>query len=264
MKKILLSVLILVSVNVIGQDRYFGQLYTSNVLGKGGLDIEVWHTSKFGHASGFYHQMAQRLEFEVGLGGRAQTAFYLNRFQTMSNNAAGDIETKNEIGFSNEWKFQLTKPAAKFGVGLYGELGIKGDELEWEGKFILDRAFGKNLFAFNLTAELEQEIEEENGKYKLELDATPVELALGYMRYVSPNAGLGIELRNNNTLEKGQWHNSVLFGGPTFNYRGGRWFVIVNYLPQWGNLHKTSYSPGKRELNSFEKNEARILLGFSF
>src|SRR3954462_10170017 len=146
MKQIILTVLLFTGITSLAQDRYFGQTYTSNVLGKGAVDLELWHTSQFGHASGFYHNMTQRIELEVGLSKKLQTAFYFNRYQTMSSNSAGELETKNEIGFSNEWKYQLSKPSAKFGIALYGELGVKGDEIEWEGKFIIDRAFGKNLF----------------------------------------------------------------------------------------------------------------------
>jgi hypothetical protein len=77
--------------------------------------------------------------------------------------------------------------------------------------------------------------------------------------------GLGFELRNYNQIvnEEG-WKNSVLYGGPTINYRTGKWFVIANYLPQWVNLHKTDYSPGSKVLDEQERTEARILVGISF
>jgi hypothetical protein len=63
------------------QDRYFGRTYTSNVLPKGSFDIELWHTSRFGHEGEYFHAMDQRMEYEVGLGGNLQTAFYFNHFQ---------------------------------------------------------------------------------------------------------------------------------------------------------------------------------------
>ena len=245
------------------QDRYFAQTYTTDILGKGAVDMELWHTSRIGHASGFYHGMDQRMELEVGLGKNWQTAFYFNRFQEMESDSAGNIQNESEIGFSNEWKYRISKPGAKFGVALYSELGVKGDEVELETKLILDRAFGKNLFAFNLVYEIEEEIEKEKDKFRLHTSETPVELDLGYLRYVNPNLGLGIELRNNNLITDGHWKNSVLFGGPTINYRGGKWFVIANFLPQWVNLRKTSFSPGKRVLDTREKSEARIIFGIS-
>ena len=263
MKKLSIFFALMISMSAFAQDRYFGQTYTSNVLPKGGVDLEVWHTSRMGRSTGFYHGMDQRLELEFGLGNKLQTAFYFNKFTKMTSNSLNEIETKSEIGFSNEWKYLLSRPTSKVGVALYGEFGVKGDELEWEGKLIIDRAFGKNLFAFNLVGEVEQEFEFENGKFKLETEKTPVELDFGYMRFVHPNLGLGVELRNNNSISKGKWENSVLFAGPTVNYRNDRWFIVANFLPQVRNLRRSSASPAKQEYNDREKVEARILLGIS-
>ena len=74
------KVLAIVSVLLIGfiakaQDRYFARTYTSNVLPKGAIDLEFWHTSRFGHKNQFYHAQDQRMEFEFGLGKNLQTAF---------------------------------------------------------------------------------------------------------------------------------------------------------------------------------------------
>jgi len=262
MKKIFSILLLLIAISSYAQDRYFGQTYTSDILQKGGVDLEVWHTSRFGHSTGFYHGMDQRMELELGLGGKVQTSFYFNRFQEMEGDSNG-INSESEIGFSNEWKYRITRPSAKYGIALYGELGVKGDELEWEGKFIIDHAAGKNLFAANLVAELEQEVEKVNNKYALHTSQTPVELDLAYMRFIKPDLGIGFELRNNNRIVKGNWQNSILFGGPTLNYRAERWFVIVNYLPQWVNLHKSLVSPGNKDLVNYERNEIRLLFGIS-
>jgi hypothetical protein len=84
------------------------------------------------------------------------------------------------------------------------------------------------------------------------------------MRNISYALGIGFELRNNNEIIRGHWENSVLFGGPTINYRSDRWFVIANYLPQWANLRKTSAFPDKKVLNDMERMEARIIAGISF
>ena len=85
------------------------------------------------------------------------------------------------------------------------------------------------------------------------------------MYNINTNFGLGFELRNHNEIAKGKgWEHSVLFGGPTINYRTGKWFVIANYLPQWVNLHKTQYAPGSKVLDEHERTEARILVGISF
>jgi hypothetical protein len=262
-----LTVLLLFTIilqNAHAQDRYFARTYTSNVLPKGNFDIELWHTSRFGHEGQYYHAMDQRMEFEVGLGKQVQTAFYFNRYQKSFTDSTDNISHTSEIGFSNEWKWKVTNPASKLGVALYGELGVKGDELELETKIILDRSFGKNLLAFNAIYELEAEAERENGENELELEETPLEFDLAYMYNVSINLGLGVEVVNHNDISKGHWNNSVLYAGPTLNYRGDRWFFIANYLPQIRNLHKTDVSPKNRVLDEHERSEARILVGFSF
>lgn len=246
------------------QDRYFGRTYTSNVLPKGNFDIELWHTSRFGHEGEYFHAMDQRMEYEVGLGKNLQTAFYFNHFQKSISDNTGHINQSSEIGFSNEWKWKVSRPTSPLGVALYAELGVKGDELESEMKLILDRSFGKNLVAFNAVYEMEAEAERENAENEFKFEETPVEFDLAYMRNFSTSFGAGVEVVNHNDLRKGKWDNSVLYAGPTINYRGDKWFFIANYLPQLSNLHKTADFPKNKVLDEHERAEARILIGFSF
>jgi len=265
MKKLLLllpAVSFLTATNA--QDRYFGRTYTSNVLSKGSFDIELWHTSRFGHEGQYFHAMDQRMEYEVGLGRHVQTAFYFNRFQKSASDSNNNISQSSEIGLSNEWKWKVSKPTSPLGIALYGELGVKGDELELETKLILDKSFGRNLLAFNAVYELEAEAERENGENEFELEETPLEFDLAYMHNFSTAFGAGIELRDHNEIVKGLWEHSVLFAGPSVNYRGDRWFLIVNYLPQIVNLHKSPAAPKNKVLDEHERAEARILIGFSF
>lgn len=268
MKKILLvTTVIFCLATVQAQDRNFVRTYQSTVLPKGAIDLEFWHTSRFGHTGQFFHAQDQRMEVEFGLGKNWQTAFYFNRFQKRFSESTDGTTTSNEIGFSNEWKVKLSDPVAnKLGVALYGEWGIKGgDEIELETKIILDKVIGKHLFAFNGVYEFEKEFEWENGKIKSDGYEMPVELDFAYMYNASKNIGVGFELRNHNEIAKGEgWEHSVLFGGPTINFHSNRWFVIANYLPQWVNLRKTDVAPGNKVLDEHERAEARILIGISF
>ncbi len=267
MKKIMLLSIISVSIlNIQAQDRNFARTYGSTVLPKGSIDIEFWHTSRFGHAGQFFHAQDQRMELEFGLGKDVQTAFYFNRFQQRFSEGANGTTTSNEIGFSNEWKWRFQPPKRKVpGMALYGEWGIKGgDELELELKFIADRNFGKNMLAFNAVVEHEREFTWKNSKLKSDDWESPVEFDLAYMYNINRTWGIGMELRNFNAIGKGNgWEYSILSGGPTITYWGDRYFIIANYLPQWINLHKTSEAPGNKVLNEQERAEARILLGIS-
>ena len=266
MKQLIVFAICICSLSSKAQDRSFARTYTSTVLPKGAIDLEFWHTSRFGHANQFYHAQDQRMELEFGLGKNLQTAFYFNRYQKRFSEASNGTTTSNEIGFSNEWKFKLSDPTAnKIGSALYFEAGLKGgDEVELETKIILDKYVGKSLFAFNGVAEFEKEFEWKNNSVKSEGWTTPIEFNLAYLYNIKPTLGLGFEIVNKNEIAKNQgWKNSVFYAGPTLNFRGGQWFVIANYLPQLANVHKTIYSPGTKVLDKNERAEARILLGIS-
>jgi hypothetical protein len=264
MRKYYLSIILLIF-NFIGgaQDRFFGRTYTSDILQKGAVDLELWHTSRFGHSNEFFHAMDQRMELEVGLGKRVQTAFYFNHFQKSFSDSSGDIIHRTELGFSNEWKWQVNNPLSKTHMALYGELGIKGDEIELETKLIMDRSFGKSLLAFNIVYEQEYEFEREGKKSELELEKTPFEFDLAFMHYYKPDVGIGIEAVSKNELMKGKLNNSLLYLGPSINYRADSWFLVLNYLPQLANLHKTAAYPHNKDLVDHERAEMRLVLGFS-
>lgn len=268
MKKILIvaALFIMLITTVKAQDRFFARTYNTNVLPKGRIDLELWHTSRFGHKGQFYHAQDQRMEFEMGLGKNLQTAFYFNRYQKRFNEGTDGTTTSSEIGFSNEWKWKLSDPSTnKLGLALYGEWGIKGgDEVELESKIILDKYIGKSLFAFNGVVEYEKEFEWEGGEIKSDEWELPVEFDFAYMYNLKPSLGIGFEIRNRNDIAKGKgWENSILYGGPTINYRTSNWFIIANYQPQWVNLHKTSYAPNSKVLDEHERTEVRILLGIT-
>ena len=267
MKKIqlMLSLALMISSGVVAQDRYFARTYTSDVLPKGRVDLELWHTSRFGHKGQFYHGQDQRMEVEIGLGKNLQTAVYFNRFQTRYSEGSEGTVLDNQIGFSNEWKWKLRDPAAhKLGVSLYGEWGLKGgDELELETKLILDKIFGKNLLAFNAVYEYEREFEWSNNKVESGKLQT-AELDLGYQYFLKPGLGVGLELVNTNKIsDEHGWEYAVLFGGPTLNFKKDKWFIILNYLPQLGNLHQTVSAPAKKVLDDHERVEARFIVGIS-
>lgn len=268
MKKIELTAIsiLLFSACSFAQDRYFARTYTTNVLPKGAIDLEFWHTSRFGHKDQFFNAQDQRMELEFGLGKNVQTSFYFNRYQKRFSETASGTSVSNEIGFSNEWKWKLSDPDAnRIGFALYEEWGVKGgDELELETKLIFDKNIGKNIFAFNVSVEFEKEFEWNGNKVDANNWAAPVELNFGYQYLVNPKLGLGFEIRDHNDIAKTDgWKNAVFFGGPTINFRNDKWFVIANYLPQWGNVHKTSFAPSSKVLDDLERTEARIIIGIS-
>ena len=281
MKKhlIVIALIILFSERTFSQDRVFTRTYQSNVLSKGGFDFEYWttlRTGKVGHGSpfAFGRHLDSRYEMEFGLGKNIQTAFYLNTYNfkyAMLDSSATSFPTQTQIetSFSNEWKFKLSDPVAnKIGSALYLEATAGSDEYELEGKIILDKRYNNDLFALNLVGEcdLETVVEKQaNNIVRVNKLFTPIEIDYAYMHFFGTNCGIGLEISNRNLLSEDHgWEHSVLFGGPTFYFNQGRFFVVFNALPQIINLRKTDVAPANRVLDVYEDFDFRLISGYSF
>ena len=262
------------SFSTFAQDRQFVRTYQSTVLPKGGMDLEAWSTFRTGREY-FFNRLDNRLEFEVGLSDKLQTAFYFNASHAafganidtlggIADTSMSGIFNQSEFSVSSEWKWKLLDPSANaIGLALYAEFGFSPSQIEIENKIIIDKKTDKNIFALNLVNEYEIKYGVEKGKTETEWEDEP-EIDLAYMRMVKKNLGLGLELRNSNEIEDGNWNFSALYGGPTLFYSGNKHFIILNVLPQWMNLHKTDDAPNNLVLNAREKVEIRLLVGFSF
>ena len=101
---------LLTSLMTAAQDRYFARAYTSNVLPKGTIDLEFWHTSRFERKDQFYFAQDQRIEFEAGSVHNIQTSLYLNNNHVRFSESKDETITKSELGFSNEWEWKLFDP----------------------------------------------------------------------------------------------------------------------------------------------------------
>ena len=278
MNRIKISILSLLSILLVqigkAQDRQFVRTYQSTVLPKGAMDMEAWSTFRTGREY-FFNRIDNRLEFEMGLCDKLQTAFYFNASHLafganidtlggIADTSVSGIFKESEFSISSEWKWKLLDPSANnFGLALYAEIGLAPSQIEIEKKIIIDKKTDKNIFALNLVNEYEIKYKVEKGETKTEWEDEP-EIDLAYMRMFKTNLGLGIELRNSNEIEDGNWNFSAMFGGPTLFYAGEKYFVILNALPQLANLHKTDDAPNNLVLNAREKLEVRLLVGFHF
>ncbi len=269
-----LTILISIPKEDFATDRNFGFTYESRTLQGGLKELEAYVTYKYGRED-YYSSLENRLEFEIGLGKKLQTAFYLNlKAQTspvsFTNAGIGtngelvlveysELRTKANIGFSNEWKYQLSDPSVnKIGSALYGEYTIATDEFELEGKIILDKSFNRFVTALNLTGELEWEAEhnELNTVYNLE---TKVQLDYGLSYHFSKNISGGFELRNSNVIEHGDWEHSALYAGPVFSYSQESWWMTLTIMPQVTDLIGSGLT-----LEDDEKVNARLLFSYLF
>ena len=244
-------------------DRHFGYTYETATMPKNSKELEMWTTARMGRDN-YYSRLDHRMEFETGLTDKLQTAFYLNWNQITGDDGAGGLTTSfNWEGFSSEFKYQLSNPAADpLGFALYGEVGYGTEATEVEAKLLFDKWVEPLMFAFNLVGELE--FEAESGEMELEeIEIVPL-LAVGYA--VSPAFWLGLEFRSHNEIakesgaEEMEFEHSALFLGPTLAYATSSWWMTFSVLPQIPGPKVTGDGP--LELQEHEYMEARLLFSF--
>lgn len=246
------------------QDRLFTYTYQSTVLNKGQRELEVWNTLRTGRDD-FYARLDHRTEFEIGLGGRLQTAFYLNltsKTKTVNESGVKSISTENEISFSNEFKLKLMDPVANpFGLALYGEYGIGSNEYELEGKLILDKKINNLTIAANGVFEAEFAPTYENNKLHWEKEnKMDYYLAVGYG--LSPKFHLTVESAFKNVYVEKELEHSALFAGLGFSYINENFWVNFTVMPQLKSLK--GETDNKLNLNEYEKVQLRLLFSYVF
>jgi hypothetical protein len=265
MRKILLFIAIVGFVTVNAQDRIFTYTYQSGVLSKGQKEIEVWSTFSNGREE-FYKGLKHRLEFEIGLGGKLQTAFYLNyayKKAVVEENGIQILESDAEFSFSNEWKLKLSDAVAdRIGSALYFEYTLSPLETELEGKIILDKQIGNFISAFNLVGEYEIEKEFTRDGTKLiseNENETKVEFIYGLSYRIKNNLNFGIEAMNQNQIAGSEWESSVLLSGPCFSYSTNSFWINLTFMPQIADL-----KGGGLELNDHERLQTRLIFSYVF
>jgi hypothetical protein len=261
MKKILFLFAFIAAMSTQAQDRVFTYTYQSNVLNKGQKEIEVWTTLGTGR-SDYYRGLNHSLEFEIGLGGKLQTAFYLNYGYSAAAGIDGtSLNFNNSYSFANEWKLKLSDPVAnKLGSAVYFEYVLAPAETELEGKLILDKQIGRFTHAFNLVGELELEKEYELDEAKWESEVeVKAEWNYGLSYRLRDNWFAGFEVMNRNVFEEGELEKSILSAGPGVAYVGSGYWINFTLMPQVTNL-----KGGGRSLTNDDGLQARLLFSYEF
>jgi len=265
MRKILFIAAMIVALGAKAQDRVFTYTYQSNVLNKGQKELEVWTTLETGRQD-YYRGLNHSLEFEVGLGGKLQTAFYLNYgySQGISKSNGTDILTKdNSYSFANEWKLKLSDPVAnKLGSALYFEYTLSPEETALEGKLILDKQTGRFIQAFNLVGELERTKEfvpEGNALNVGTENEIKLEWNYGFSYKINEKWFAGLEMMNENVFAEGELEKSILTAGPGFSYLGDGFWMNFSLMPQLSDLKK-----GSRNIADEDGLQARLIFSYEF
>jgi hypothetical protein len=262
---ILASIVIVISAladNSFANRRRFSYTYESPVLPKGAKELELWNTLRL-NKDKWYRRLDNRVEYEVGLGGNFQTALYLNTTTSASFDGTAIVPEGTEFGISNEWKWKaLDRVADPIGLGLYAEGGLSHDEIELEGKLLLDKQFGDLLVAFNIVGEQEFESEAEDGAVETETE-TKLEFDLGVSYALSPEFSIGLEARHHSVMleeDEKDMTFSALFAGPTFAYSTEGWWAVLSFMPQVTG--SSADLDTKVDVVEHEKFEARLLMSF--
>ena len=266
MNKILLLLALICTVaKTNAQDRVFTYTYQSGVLNKGEKEIEVWSTLSGGR-NNFYRGLDHSLEFEVGLGRKLQTSFYLNYGNSsavVEENGIQILNNSSSYSFSNEWKLKLSDPVAdRIGSALYFEYSLAPTSTAFEGKLILDKQIGNFTNAFNLVGEYEVEhaFTSNGNKLKSENEGEfTLELNYGLSCKVKAHFNFGLEAMNQNRISGSAWENSVLLMGPALSYSTNGFWINLTCMPQI-----TNFKGGGLELNDYERLQTRLIFSYEF
>ncbi len=262
-KSIVFLLLIFISLTSKAQDRLFTYTYQSTVLNKGQRELEIWNTFRTGRDD-FYARLDHRTEFEIGLGAKLQTAFYLNlTSKTKGTGEAGDksLQTENEISFSNEWKLKLMDPVADpFGMALYGEYGIGSSEFELEGKLILDKKINNLTIAANAVYEAEFAPLYLNGNLDWGQESK-MEFYLALAYSLKPGFNLTLENSLKSVYADKTLEHSAFFAGPGFSWLLDNFWLNFTVMPQFFSFKGETNST--LNLNEYEKVQIRLLFSFT-
>jgi hypothetical protein len=265
MKKILFIAALMVAITAVAQDRVFTYTYQSNVLNKGQKELEVWTTLGTARQD-YYRGLNHSLEFEVGLGKKLQTAFYLNYGYSSGiseNNGTDVLVNENSYSFANEWKLKFSDPVAnKLGSAFYFEYALAPEETALEGKLILDKQTGRLMQAFNLVGELElgKKFETDGINLKPETEKEyKLELNYGLSCKINQQWYAGIEVMNENVFAEGELEKSLLTAGPGVSYSGQGFWVNFTLMPQITDL-----KAGKRNITDEDGLQARLIFSYEF
>jgi hypothetical protein len=252
---LVLAGILLAPVVARANERHFSYTYESAVLAPGEKELEVWTTGRGGRDTR-YTQLDERIEFELGLLPGLQTSMYLN-FSAIGQESAGELVKSTNLSVSNEWKWRvLDSTLDAIGLAFYGEVTAGVDELELEGKLIIDKRIGRFLLAANFVAEQEWEFGVGQTAEELHLDGY---LAASY--FFTPRFAIGLEAWNANIIADGVWEHSAIFLGPVVSYSGDGWWVTFTFLPQLPAFKPTE-GGGQYVLTDYERFQARLLFSF--
>ena len=233
-------------------ERKFTYSYEAKTLPQGTWEFEQWATLRAHRSVGDVWFLDLREEFEYGLHDRLTVAGYLNLEVESIKNVPGEKD-ETELEFESvsvELKWKISDPVADpLGVLFYTELAAGGDEQEVEFKLVVSKQLGPVTLAYNLIFELERA--KEHGEWERE---SKIENTFGASFEFMPGWAVGAELVIRTPYEQNfkEREDTGAFVGPNIHYFSHSWWVTFTFLTL------------TRDPDTFEKYEARVIVGINF
>jgi len=269
-------------------ENYFGYSYGSETLPKEKWELYSWTTGRLGKGTGSYSAFDLKQEVEYGVTDRFQIALEWNENHTYFTGGAGQESADSNtpvrrnrfsfVGNALELKYAFSSPYKDLvGIALFVEPEYaltdspSGDKfLEWEieTRLLVQKNFLEDrlIAVLNLTNETEWERPRPSHGESFTTNFKP-EITTGVTYRFASNWFLGLETRyatqlaNANIRNQVDWAFSV---GPALHYAVGRWWATLTWLPQVAGWHADGARSGSLDLNSHERNEIRLKIGFDF
>ncbi|MCE9609678.1 MAG: hypothetical protein K8R23_05665 [Chthoniobacter sp.] len=217
------ATLLATAVSAFAGQRKFAYSYETLTVPVGSVEFENWVTWKHSSAGERVDQFDFRHEFEFGVTERLQIGLYVADWSlTESRTESRAVYQHSGV----EVIYNLTNPNTDFlGSALYGEVQVGDRVIEFEGKLLLQKNFGRVSLVYNAIIEAEWE-----GESLQHLDERSGEFAqtLGVSYELTPNFSAGAELLHEVDLP--EWRaagKSIVFAGPNVSVRAGRFFATV-------------------------------------
>lgn len=208
--------------------RRFTFIYETTTAAPGTFEIENWITWRTDKDEDHdFQRLDFRHEIEFGLTERLQAAIYVADW---TNSSGRSVENDGTVytGSAIELIYNLTNPETRpFGSALYGELKIGDELLALESKILLQKNFGRFVFAYNGTLEAEwegEDLDERTGEFQQ---------TLGASYQVKPQFLVGAEFLHEIAFpDWSEAEDSVVYAGPNLSVRLGNWWATTTALAQ--------------------------------
>jgi hypothetical protein len=246
-----------------------GFLYTTDLLPKGGMEVEQWLTWKEQKAHGYFHEVDGRSVFSYGVTDAFQLSGYLNYSWTSAFHNGVDGATTppeafavyNQVdpdahynaskftGVSVEALYRVLSPYTHpVGLAFYLEPTIGNNFREFEGRAILQKNFldDRLVIAANLTwapelrfipADPNADAGTTDAFRHTDIE-TDVNWGLGVSYRFAPNWSAGWEFQNEREirgwalLARSHWMGDAYYTGPTIHYGGEHFFATLTAWEQ--------------------------------